>query len=316
MYRMVFTQVFCRLIAISAGLVMGASCSTYRILPIEIFEPGQVFVDSGKRIAYFDRNICYRSDKDFFLRAYDIPMRMDASENFFDGLKAGLSDNGHKDTLLYMQATSHTYPNEQTPEPIEPLQLREFFGQFKMDYIIVLEYHRFRRDTNSTKYKSEWFLRLYSEQDSVAIDSFTFKQDLREVLDADHNSAESDWNNGYRYAERIIPHWTRTVRRVYNKEKVLRVGDLFLRNGNIDQAFELWKAALSQPPKVALRASVNIAWLYENSGDFEMARQVLTEALQKAKEKNIVNEDAIYLNEYLKMIEKRILSEKKLNQQF
>ena len=56
MYRMVFTQIFRGLII---GLVVAAftSCTSYRLMEVEVLQPSQLQIEKGKKIALLDRNV-------------------------------------------------------------------------------------------------------------------------------------------------------------------------------------------------------------------------------------------------------------------
>ena len=65
----------------------------------------------------------------------------------------------------------------------------------------------------------------------------------------------------------------------------------------------------------AIKAGLNLAWVYENAGDIEQALQILKETRQIAENENLDNKTAVYLNDYLKIIEKRTEQIKKLDEQ-
>ena len=60
---------------------------------------------------------------------------------------------------------------------------------------------------------------------------------------------------------------------------------------------------------------MNLAWVYENAGDIEQALQILKETKQIAENENLDNKTTVYLNDYLKIIEKRTEQIKKLDEQ-
>ena len=65
----------------------------------------------------------------------------------------------------------------------------------------------------------------------------------------------------------------------------------------------------------AIKAGLNLAWVYENAGDIEQALQILKETKQIAENENLDNKTTVYLNDYLKIIEKRTEQIKKLDEQ-
>lgn len=74
---------------------------------------------------------------------------------------------------------------------------------------------------------------------------------------------------------------------MYTSGKVLRLGDTFLRHGDSEEAFNIWTGALKLTPKTAVQAGINLGWLYENAGDFEQARDILSECRKLAEENKL-----------------------------
>ena len=100
----------------------------------------------------------------------------------------------------------------------------------------------------------------------------------------------------------LVPSWQKTQRRVYTSGKVLRLGDTFLRHGDSEEAFNIWTGALKLTPKTAVQAGINLGWLYENAGDFEQARDILSECRKLAEENKLKGEEVNYLKDYLEII--------------
>ena len=94
----------------------------------------------------------------------------------------------------------------------------------------------------------------------------------------------SFWEAGMISGRHLVPSWQKTQRRVYTSGKVLRLGDTFLRHGDSEEAFNIWTGDLKLTPKTAVQAGINLGWLYENAGDFEQARDILSECRKLAEE--------------------------------
>ena len=117
------------------------------------------------------------------------------------------------------------------------------------------------------------------------------------------------------YAGRITPHWKESERRLYRSGKVVRTGYIFYKAERLDEAIEIWSVARQASTMQAIKAGLNLAWVYENAGDIEQALQILKETKQIAENENLDNKTTVYLNDYLKIIEKRTEQIKKLDEQ-
>lgn len=309
MYRMVFTQIFCWLIIIIGSCCFLSGCAPYKTVRIETLEPAQVFLDGGDRIAFLDRNIFFQPDSP---RVSFLPKRL--ANSFSDGLSTGLMNAMSPTEPIILENTEAKRRKEQFSQPLDYQQVARLCSKFKIDYIVSLENHflEFKDQT----YQYNWIIRLYHDGSSTPIDSCVSEK--KSILKTDGSMNELldvSWENGMKYAERIKPYWKEDERRVYRKGKALHLGYVFFRAGQLEEAIQMWSAARQVSPEQAVRASFNLAWLYENSGDMETAAQILKEADQQAKGQDIKSEDADYLKKYLKRIEQRIENIKLLDNQ-
>lgn len=113
------------------------------------------------------------------------------------------------------------------------------------------------------------------------------------------------WDMGANYARRILPSWVHTERRIYCQGKILRVGDALLLNGREEEAIRIWENAIKLENKTALRAGINLAWVYENAGEFGQAEALLQKALNLARRLQIKRGDKTYIEYYLQIIRQR-----------
>lgn len=116
------------------------------------------------------------------------------------------------------------------------------------------------------------------------------------------------------YAGRIVPHWKESERRIYRFGKVVRMGYIYYKAEKLDEAIDIWSVA-GQSPSQAIKSGLNLAWVYENAGDMEQALQILQTTKQLAEKENIHNKTTVYLDEYLKIVEKRAEQVERLDEQ-
>lgn len=307
---MVFTQIFCWLIVAIGSCCFLAGCSAYRTVRIETLEPAKFFLERGNRIAFLDRNIFSQVDS----AQIALSQKMIA-KSFSDGINDGLVSAEPSNTPIILEQIDASGSKDHLPEMLEYQQIVRLCSKFKMDYIVSLENHFLQR--KDKKYHYSWLIRLYHYSSFTPVDSCVFENKLSktkkdELMD---ELMETSWKTGVKYAERILPYWKESERRVYRNGKALRLGDMFYRSGQLDEAIKVWSAARQISVEEAVRAIFNLAWVHENAGDIEMAAQLLKEAEQLAKGQNIRPKDADYLKEYLKIINLRIENIKLLDNQ-
>lgn len=293
---------------------------SYRNVSIEILKPAVVTLDSCRRVALLDRNVIYHADSSFFLYDYEGITRLDLFEYFNTGMDYGFVE-AELDTVIPLRESSVTRLDHSVlPEPLTAAQINKIFTDFHTDYIIGVEGHVYRVSRKEHLVKSIWFIRLYDCRSASVTDTcfmisgFPVNKILDDETYADEIAGIA-WEKGVEYTNRILPHWEETVRRVYNKGRILGLGDTFFRQGNLQEAERLWCAALKTSPKMALKAATNLAWLYENNGHFEEACHILEEVIEQARRKGIVNECVSYNTEYLKELRQRVLDSRLLQQQ-
>lgn len=315
MYRMVFAQIFRGIIAAGVGGLL-FSCTAYRTLHIEVLEPAQLALDSGARIGLLNRNIIYRVDSMFPLYQYEGITRKDLYHHFQAGVNDVFLSEGRFDTVLPLEVQVKTFlPDQTRVEPFSPSALWNMYREFKVDYLISLEFHTYHPLVKKDYIAPAWFVRLYDcRMDSLMNSVLLIGEKLKlggsreEMIE---EVAVGTWEEGQKYARKITPHWEKTERRIYNKGKILRLGDVFFREGKINQAFDLWMAAYQKAGKQSLRAAINLAWLYENSDDFEQALQIL----EQAETKEVKLKDRQYAEMYIEEIKKRTEKRDKLVKQ-
>lgn len=313
MHKTAYTQLFNRL---PAGIILllgclFVSCSSYRSFPVDVLKPAPITLGKGAYIGYWDRNIRCTADSSFILYHQEGVTPPELSFLFYQGVNAVWNQNREGDSLMALSGRYVSYVDRDTfPRPAPPSEIKRLCYTFGVDYLVTLEMFDYHLDMDLQKIYSNYYVRLYSRFSGLPIDSVIFREDLYPYLTEEYEYidyiADQAWRNGTLYAERFTPSWKEVRRRVYNRQKVLRMGDIFFLNNNVEQAENLWKSATKLSPRVALQAYVNLAWMYENEGDFEQSRQMLQQALELARKHRIDNAVVTYIGEYLTTIEERI----------
>lgn len=321
MYRMVFTQVFYWLKAISIVLLayLFVSCGSYRAFHVEVLEAADAPIKSGKRIGFLDRDVHYAADTVFFLYRVKGIKRHELPQYFYYGLIDGLREGAGVDSVVLMTGRKPFYlNNNQTVEPISQQEISRICNALGVDYIVALENLYYSSNFQTQNLFINYAIRLYSGDGSLS-DSLVFNEDITGVMSEEYDIAEiiSQYtlSCGNIYAQRLVPHWENVARRVYNKGRVLRVGDVALQNNNPEDALRVWQAAGAKSPKRAVQAAINSAWVYENAGDFSGAVELLNGAKAEAEKHGIRNADTRYLDEYMAILKSRVEAQQRISLQ-
>ena len=112
-----------------------------------------------------------------------------------------------------------------------------------------------------------------------------------------------------------MPTWNAVERRIYRQGRVLALGEAYWRNGQDAEAVEVWQRASRLSGKTAVQAYVNLAWLQESREDFTRALELLREAERIVQEENVSGGVADYVDEYIRILEKRLRERDILSQQ-
>lgn len=296
-----------------------SSCSSYRTMDIEVMKPAEVYLTETGKLGYWDRNIRKAADTSFALYHYEGISPDQLSFLFYTGISEGWAENGGMDTMpvLYGKQTMFV-TGEGFPARVLPEQLKQIGIELGLSYLVVLENYTYQLKTENHQTDCRYYIRLYSCHTGEVLDSLIYTEDLTECLYNGDFQDYMQWlahQKGREYAQRLSPYWEADSRRIYNGGKILRTGDYLFTMGNTEEALKLWKAVICRKPQEALKGYLNIAWFYENQGEFDMAKEMLLEAWQLADKNHIRNRDVDYLNEYLKSIDIRIQDKKTLDKQ-
>lgn len=312
MHRMVFTQILYKLTLIAFCCGLSSGCVSYRKIKVEMLEPAEVVLKENSLLAYLDRNIIYKPDT--------LPplwnIRKQVPEIFGEGLNGGLFYAEPTDTAIVMKEKKSSYYRGAYPPSIDPEMLTKLNEKLGVDYIVSLECHYLERQDNKNNYK--WFIRLYDAEVGQTVDSLVMSSKVtnsKDIYTLQDDILQKTWDKGLEYAERIVPHWKESERRIYRSGKVVRMGYIYYKADKIDEAIGIWSVAERISPSQAVKAGLNLAWVYENEGDMEQALQILKATRQLAEREHLENKTTLYLDKYLKIVEKRAEQIKLLDQQ-
>lgn len=321
MYRMVFIKIFRGLIPVICfvTILQLFSCSSYRTMNIEIMKPAKVYLAESGKWGYWDRNIRKAADTSFVLYDYEGISPDQLSLLFYTGINEGLVENGNTDTIPVLYGKLVTFVAEEGfPMRVLPEQLKEIGRDLGLSHIVVLENYTYQLKPEKHQTGCRYYIRLYSCSTGEVLDSLIYTENLTECLYVGDFQKYMQWlahQRGREYIQRFFPCWVADSRRIYNGGKVLRTGDYLFTMGNTEEALKLWKAVTCRKPHEALKGYLNIAWFYEDRGEFEMAKETLLQAWQLVDKNHIQNRDVDYLNAYLKSIDVRIQDKKLLDKQ-
>ncbi|WP_251621605.1 DUF6340 family protein [Odoribacter lunatus] len=313
MYRVDAVKILCRLIlklAFFLALLCCISCTTYRTIGVEILEPAIHTLEKERVLGFWDRNIRHASDTSFVLNQYTGISDDELSYSFYTALQTAFYDN-QEDSLPFILGKNRVYLSVDTlPLPVTEKILKEIGLNLGMDYIVALEKIGYIVNAAERKVECDLLVRLYDCNKGLMLDSVFYKNDIMEGISNEGIDVgyinELIIGNGIEYAHRLRPYWKSVKRRIYNGEKVLKMGDFFFLQNDYEQARKLWEAVTQRSPKQAIRGYLNLAWLYEEEGNFLMAKQMLQKGLELVRETEVNNADVNYLREYMNTIIKRI----------
>lgn len=311
---MVFTQIL-------RGLILGLvpslfiSCASYRVLQVEVLQPAKVQIGKEKRIALLERGIRLKDSPVVF---QDPDVETGLIREFANGLNNTFVEMEYDTLTILTSRDRYVVDNNAFPHPFPADTISSLCRKFNTDYVISVEMQYFENVKDLLAVK--WFMRLYQNGVAAPVDSVTLVNVLPLIDQIDNYGLLQEievacWDEGSNYARRIVPYWTETARRIYTQGKVLRMGDVFMQENKTDEAIEIWEGACKLSGKTAIQARINLAWIYENAGDFDTALGFLQEAVKIAQEKNMNGQLTDYLQKYLLAIRQRILHQELLEKQ-
>lgn len=314
MQRMVFTSILRRLFSLAALSVM-SSCVSYRSLDIEFLQPAETYIEAQNRVALLDRGIRMKDSRLIFT---DTLTEKSLFTQFANGMNYIFTDAG-RDTVVPLQAGKRLLiTHTGFPEILSDRQVEHYCGLLQTDYLLSIELQLYPYTEPFVQCKR--LIRFYRSHNPFLVDSFILTDTLP-VLEI-YSSKDlltglkaASWDQGAKSARKMVPNWERTERRIYNGEKMLKVGDVLWQNGDQEQAKKIWEAARQHKDRIAVQACMNLAWYYENAGNYEEALKCLNQAKEKIKNPDQQNEITVYLKYYMKLLKQRIAQREELYRQ-
>lgn len=297
-----------------------ASCASYKMINIDVLKPGSVDLGAGDaQMIFLDRKIIHESDSISALNLFHSLglKRADLVDCFYEGLQDGLRNGTRPILLIRGLGLSPQYvPDGFEPLPISPQEIGVLKKNGKITHVLAVEYCVFNLDKAARlMLDNNLFVRLYDATNGQIVDSINSRK--LGILNRNEYNEQDDaiiicdffYDKGVKYAERLTPTWIPEKRRVYVGNQVLKVGHHFMENEEYDNARKVWSAALAMKPKVAAQAAVNLAWLYEQEGNYNGARALLVAAQKTLAKGNGDSPLSLYIGEYIRILEKRAQDE-------
>lgn len=299
-----------------AFLLLPISCTTYRVMQVEVLEPAAVPLAKGSRVALFDRNIQKEGNAVQFA---DPGVGNELQVAFGDGMNHCFVEMGYDTVMLLGNYRQMRVADIGAVEALPEDTVRAFCRRYDADFVASLEMMAY--DYEEDDILCQWFLRLYGAEGGMAVDLVVLEERLPEEsftidsYDLLDYLAGLFWDAGVSYARRLVPTWNAVERRIYRQGRVLALGEAYWRNGQDAEAEEVWQRASRLSGKTAVQAYVNLAWLQESREDFACALELLREAERIAQEENVSGGVADYVDEYIRILEKRLRERDILSQQ-
>lgn len=303
-----------------------ASCTTYRELSIDVLKPSALDLKPGEKIAFADRNIVQTRDSASarFLQENLYLSRADLVNAFYEGVRDGIKWGGKELTVKRVEDPDPViYPESlEKPDPLTLEEIRELVADQELSYLLSVEFCKFRLsgDGRSVDLNNHMLLRLYDVTNADIVDEIE-SQRLASTArihpgDPTGSTREYVYQKGWSYAERITPMWIPDTRRIYTGHRMLDVGHIFFEEGNYEQAGIAWKSAMDNArPSVSVMAAINLSWLYERTGHFEEALEMLQGIKLPENERKLTRDLQDYLDHQIHRLKQRTEDDRLLMKQ-
>ena len=302
-------------------LCMLFACKGYQEIQVDILKPAALAVEEKPtRIVFVDREGDHRA------RAMDVHKlkrvlglsRKDVVNCFYDGLQDGLQNGARQISLdRIIGLKFEGIENVENPLAYLRSEKREQVGM--ASHLLSLDYCLFRLEGNRITLDDNLLLHLYRMKDGQVVDTIrsTWTNEDESYVGKDDVDIICSffYRKGRECAARFVPSWINTDRRIYTSNRWLRMGYYYLRGEQFEQAYQLWKALLRKSSMIAAKAAVNIAWLYEQQGDFDGAIILLESAAKQLKEQGRGRDLLVYIESYIEVLKLRVKDDIKITNQ-
>lgn len=300
---------------------MVTACSGYRLVQIDVLKPASSNAIKGDlNIVFLDRKYVHQSDAGSVsdLKKSLNLTREDLVNCFYDGLRDGFRNGGKPVTLeKAIGLTTTVVEDSVVPSPLSPMEVKAIGRQGSATHVLALDYCIFRLDPGSRVFlNNNLLLHLYRVSDGQIVDTIhsEFLQNANGFEEDDEVATicEFFYQKGRACAAEIVPTWIPTERRIYTGDNLLKLGYYYMKDENFEEAYRLWSVLLNMKPVKAAKAANNIAWLYEQNGNFKGAIVLLETALQQLKGQHKENGISEYLETYIQVLKQRETDDAKI----
>ncbi len=319
---MVFIKVLCSLIraAVATGLLLHSSCTAYREYSFETAIPAEHTLEGGRKIGFLDRQ-SYKPAIDTLIILNGIELTVGSGQMatvFRNGFYSCYAETYPLDSLpVIVTEEMKQWDSDTTQEALLPSDVMRICRKNGLDYLLSWESFRYKSDPVKHSVTGYALVCLYSGKDGKEISFRWLENEFADCFSAGNGFYGEGgytegvlcmqgkmWDKGYWYAQKWVPGWRKTERRIYVAPKTVGVGEFYYREGDKERAAGIWQAAVSGKPKTALRAYLNLALMCELEEDFEGALAWLRKAQQRIG--TAASGEAAYVKMYVRELETRL----------
>lgn len=323
-------------------LLLFNACSVYNTINFEILSPSEITIPTDvKTIAFVYRNTWTQEDT-AYLKKNKIEDK--EVEEFTELIK--VCYQGFSDIIIPTEKYDSVYFHIMKQEIIKdrkeiPLlnwdTVNSICSKLGADILFVLEKSKFivskeylgdiQEPVIYNSIKWDFHIRCYDPLYSKILDSKVYNDsiDITNLMHADRfvdpmsfELERLSYSIGELYAMRINPHWKEISRKIYSTgNKKLSAGYFYYKSNKYKTAISVWKQLLTETkPKYAARACINISNANEMLGKIEEAKKYASLSLFYYNKFNVPKDEFEYVNRLIKKLQRRIIEQKILDEQF
>jgi len=305
-------------IVLVCGLL--CSCGGYREIQVDVLRPaGLEMGEKPSYLVFLDRKFVHHAD---VADAHVLERALGLSREkvvrcFYDGLRDGFREGVRKVTLEQAIGLRNTVVEDtMIPPLLSPMEVQTTGKYGVASHVLTLDYCRFRLDDGRIVLDDNLLLHLYRVTDGQVVDTLhsTWTEEDESYFGQDDATAICNffYRKGRDCAAEITPSWMKTKRRIYTGNRWLKMGYYYLKEERFKDAYRLWSALLDERSSRAARAAVNMAWLYEQQGNFRGALNLLEAATKQLRSESKRGELLEYIESAIEVLRQREQDDKKI----